>query len=136
MTPLNDAPVAKSSMPQGGKAPLLRPSPPAAVQRESRCAVGHGPSGQRNTYADPQLLPAAQLSSGAPTTAVSPLTETERPNLSSAAASEAVSFCSWIQPVPLKRKTYADPPRMPAAQSSPYAPTTAASPGPSGATGG
>ena len=40
---------------------------------------------------------------------LSSLTETERPNWSQAAASEAVSFCSSTQPVPLKRNTYADP---------------------------
>ena len=33
----------------------------------------------------------------APTTAVSPLTDTDRPNLSSSSASEAVSFASSIQ---------------------------------------
>lgn len=41
----------------------------------------------------PQRIPAAQASRNAPTTAVPPLTETDRPNKSLVAASEAVGFC-------------------------------------------
>ena len=62
-----------------------------------------------------------------PTTAVSPETATEMPKMSFDAASEAVSFCCWLQRVPLRTNTYAEPLSRPAS-SSPYAPTTAVSP--------
>ena len=42
---------------------------------------------------------------GAPTTTVSPLIATEQPKLSNAAASEARSFCCWLQTPPLRTKT-------------------------------
>ena len=42
---------------------------------------------------------------GAPTTTVSPLIATEKPNRSPAAASEAASFCCWLQTPPLRTKT-------------------------------
>ena len=42
---------------------------------------------------------------GAPTTTVSPLIATEMPNWSTAAASEATSFCCWLQTPPLRTKT-------------------------------
>jgi hypothetical protein len=57
-----------------------------------------------------------------------PLTETEWPKLSFCAGSEAVSFCSSAQVLPLKRYTYAAPQSSPAAQSSEYAPTRTTSP--------
>ena len=87
-----------------------------------------GATAHENTYADPQLSPAAQATLGAATTAVSPLTETEDPKMSPAAALEAVSFCSSSQEVPSKRNTYAAPQSSPAAQPLDTAPTTTISP--------
>ena len=49
---------------------------------------------------------------GAPTNAMSPLTDTENPNSSNVAASDAVSFCASPQlsaPPWLRANTYADP---------------------------
>src|SRR6266545_3212053 len=77
-----------------------------------------------NTYAEPASI----LSPEAPTTTVSPVTATEKPKMSPAAASLAVSFACWLQPVPLRTNTYAEPALGPAAVSSTGAPTTAVSP--------
>src|SRR6266540_2518834 len=77
-----------------------------------------------NTYAEPASI----LSPEAPTTSVSPVTATEKPKMSPAAASLAVSFACWLQPVPLRTNTYAEPALGPAAVSSTGAPTTAVSP--------
>ena len=44
-----------------------------------------------------------------PATAVSPLIATDHPNWLCAAASLAVSFCCWLQAVPLLTKTYTEP---------------------------
>jgi hypothetical protein len=67
-------------------------------------------------------------SSKAPITAVSPETDTEVPNRSPPSPSEARSCCCWLQVVPERTKTYADPASGPPAVSSLYAPTTAVSP--------
>ena len=83
----------------------------------------HTPPLRTNTYADPENE-AAFL---APTTTVSPLTDTENPNSSLPAASDAVSLVCWLHTPSLRTNTYADPEIEPAS-SSPKAPTTAVSP--------
>ena len=80
-------------------------SPPPASEGVSFCSSTQSVPLKRNTYTDPQLMPLAQSSFRAPTTSVSPLTETEAPNSSPAAASEAISFCSSTQLVPSNRIT-------------------------------
>ena len=49
--------------------------------------------------------PRRAVVAGAPTTAVSPEIATETPNVSLAAASEAVSFCCWVQVPPERTNT-------------------------------
>src|SRR6266511_4043840 len=74
---------------------------------------------ETNTYAEPALEPASVSSARAPTTTVLPLIPTASPNRSPDAASLAVSFACWLQPVPLRTNTYAEP----ASILSPEAPT-------------
>ena len=64
------------------------------------------------TYAEPDMSP---LSSqyGAPTMAISPLTETELPKESPAMLSEAVSLARSSQVEPLLTYTYAEPEPLP-----------------------
>jgi len=79
------------------------------------------------TYAEPEPDP---LSSSPcdPMSAYSPSMETEPPNRSRAAPSEAVSFASSAHVVPLRLKTYAEPLSNPLLPSSPSAPIRAYSP--------
>src|SRR6266511_4340381 len=83
---------------------------------------------ETNTYAEPALEPASVSSARAPTTTVSPLIATAAPKKSNAAASLAVSFACWLQLVPLRTNTYAEPALGPASVSSEGAPITAVSP--------
>ena len=71
------------------------------------------------TYADSKA--------DAPTTTVPPEMETDFPNLSSAAPSDAVSLEVWVHVVPFFLNTYAEPELEPPS-SSPYALTTTVSP--------
>ena len=65
------------------------------------CSVQLAPA-RTKTYADPASAPFALSSRMAPTTAVSPESDTQRPNWSSAAPSEAVSFCCTLQAEPAR----------------------------------
>lgn len=75
----------------------------------------------RNTYTDPDSqtgsLSHASSSPGAPIKATSPLTATDQPKPSLAAASDAVSLASSNQEVPSNRKTYAAPAESPPSSS-------------------
>ena len=67
----------------------------------------------------------------APTTIVSPLTETELPNKSASCPSEELSFAVWVpvaQPPPGLTKTYAEPCATFGPTWSKYAPTATVSP--------
>ena len=118
-------------------APTTAVSPPTATEKPNAsfaaaslavsfaCWVQLVPV-RTNTYAEPEFVPASS-SHKAPTTAVSPLIDAKKPNASPAAASLAVSFACWVQLVPVRTNTYAEPESEPPS-SSHLAPTTAVSP--------
>ena len=67
-------------------------------------------------YAEPESAPLSS-SRCAPTIAYSPLIETLQPNWSIAAPSDAVSFASSAQLVPLLLNMYAEPESIPLSSS-------------------
>ena len=74
------------------------------------------------------MLLALTSSAYAPTMAVSPERATDKPNKSPVAPPVAVSWACWVQMVPERVKTYAEPWSVLAPTSSLNAPTTAVSP--------
>ena len=103
---------------------------PAAPSEARACRSGpiHLAPIREKTHAEPWLLLAPTSSEDAPTMAVSPERATELPNTSLGAPPVAVSWDCWVQVVPLRTKTYAEPWSVLAPTSSPYAPTMAVSP--------
>src|SRR5688572_13907257 len=68
----------------------------------------HAVPSVRNTYATPGLCVAAP--DRLPTTALSPCSDTDRPNeLPPGGAGDSVSFVSSVHVVPVRRNTYAAP---------------------------
>ncbi len=65
-----------------------------------------------NTYAAPASTPPGVSANSAPTTTVSPEIDTEMPKRSLHASSGATSFCCWLQVVPERTNTYAEPSLM------------------------
>ena len=73
----------------------------AASDAVSLACSLHTPPIRTNTYTDPE----SESSPGAPTTAVSPDTETDSPNRSIASPSLAISLACWVQVVPFRMNT-------------------------------
>ena len=120
---MNDAESEKSE----SSKPTATSLPIRATRTLVRGTSGGGArqSGTTNTYAEPESLPLS-LSPNAPATAVSPLSDTEKPKASKSAPSEAVSRDCWLQTVPRRSNTYAEPDSSPLS-SSRHAPITAMS---------
>ncbi len=78
-------------------------SPAAPSEARSFCSWVQVVPERTNTYAEP--VPPLTKLVGAPSTTVFPDTDTEVPNHSSGAPSEAVSFCCWVQVVPERTNT-------------------------------
>ena len=103
-------------------------SPAAPSLAVSFCSSVHTPPDRTYTYAAPCWTLAPTFAACAPTTAVSPDTDTEQPKELFAAPSLAVSFCCSVHVPPDRTYTYAAPCWVLAPTVAFGTPTTAVSP--------